>query len=183
MRFFRRILPVLAALAMIVSLIPAGVLAEEPVTEAISVSVTAKGPQPATPETFTIRLTADGDFPMPDSKTGGSADLKIAGPKNGTFPEISFDNVGVYSYTIKMIAGTRAGVKYDSTVYNLKITVHREEDELIVTCALRKQGKTEKLDKCSFEVTYPTNTTSGTPFIPDKDLGMSMYANYGECIE
>ena len=186
MNIFRKIFPVLAALAIIVSLMPAGALTEEsePVTETISVSVTAKGSQPATPETYTIRLTPEGDFPMPGNKTGGSADLKITGPKSGTFPEITFDNVGMYSYTIRMIAGTKSGVKYDSTVYNLKITVHREEEGLMVTCALRKQGKTEKLDKCSFEVTYPTTSGGGgTPFTPDDDLGMGMLINVGDCLE
>ncbi len=184
MKTFQRIFPVLAVLAMIVTLLPAGAMADEPLTASVNVSITAKGTAPATPETFTIRMTADGEYPMPGGAAGGTADLQITGPKSGTFPAITFDNVGIYTYTIKMIAGTKKDVKYDSTVFSLKITVHREDGKLVVTCAVRKQGKMEKLDKCTFEVTYPTPTGGGgTPFIPDDDLGMGMMINVGDCLE
>ncbi len=206
MKTMLKIFSVLAVLAMIVSLIPMTVLAETPVTATIKATVAVKGKQPSPAETYTIRLTAEeNDFPMPDGKTGGSADLKITGAGSGSFPAISYDRIGVYTYTIKQIAGTSANAKYDSTVYDLKVTVYWEDGALAISVALREEGKDKKLDTCTFEVEYTAKTTptptptptskpeptptpkrgggGGTPLTPDDDLGMGGYINIGECIE
>lgn len=156
MKTFLKIFSVLAVLTLIASLVPMSAMAYEPVTEAFKVKVTAKGPTPETPEVYTIRMTADGNYPMPGGKTGGSADLKITGPGSGTFPAMSFDNIGIYTYTIKMIAGKSLGVKYDSAVYHLKLTVVREDEKLVVYRALRKEGVSGKVDDCIFVVEYPS---------------------------
>ena len=156
MKLFQKFFSVLAVLTLIASLIPVGALSYEAVTTSFKVTVTAKGPLPETPEVYTIRMTADGDFPMPGGKTGGSADLKITGPGSGTFPEMSFDNIGIYTYTIKQVAGKNLGVKYDSSEYYLKITVVREDGKLILTRALRKKGVDGKVKECVFEVEYPS---------------------------
>ena len=78
------------------------------------------------------------------------------GAGSGSFSGITYDNVGIYQYTIELVPGTNLGVTYDSTVYNLKVTVHRENGKLVVTRALRKQGDAEKIDNCAFEVVYPS---------------------------
>ena len=81
-----KIFSVLTLLAMIVSLLPAAALADNPLTVTIPASVSIEGTPPVSPETYTIRMTADGDYPMPGGSTGGSVDLKITGPGSGTFP-------------------------------------------------------------------------------------------------
>ncbi len=199
MKTMLKIFSVLAVLAMIGSLMPITALAEPtPVTATIKVSVAVEGTPPSPAEVYTIRLTADGDdFPMPDGKTGGTADLKITGPGNGSFPAITYDKIGIYTYTIKQVAGTNSSATYDSTVYNLKVTVYWENDTLAVSVALRKTGTDKKLDTCSFKVKYPTKTPptptpkptpkpnrgGGTPFTPDKDLNGGTMINIGDCIE
>ena len=197
MKTMLKIFSVLTALAMIFSLAPLTALAETPVTAAIRASVAIEGTAPVPAETYTIRLTADGkDFPMPNQQTGGTADLKITGAGSGTFPAITFDRTGVYTYTVKQIAG-KASAAYDSTVYDLKITVYWENEALAISVALRKNGSEKKLDTCSFKVKYPTKISptptpkptpkpgggGGTPFTPDKDLNGGMIINVGDCLE
>ncbi len=196
MKTMRKIFSVLAVLAMIGSLIPVTALAEPtPVTVTIKASVAVEGTPPSPAETYTIRLTAEGDdYPMPNGKAGGTADLKITGPGNGSFPAISYDHAGVFTYTIRQVKGTNSEATYDSTVYNLKVTVYWENDALAVSVALRKTGTDKKLDTCSFKVKYPTKVPptptpkpkrggGGTPFTPDKDLNGGTMINIGDCIE
>jgi len=194
MKTMLKIFSILAAIAL---LIPLTATAETPVTATIRASVTLEGTAPTPAETYTIRLTADGeDCPMPDKKTGGTADLKITVAGSGAFPAITFDRVGIYTYTVRMIKG-KANATYDSTVYDLKITVYQEEDSLAVSVALRKTGSEKKLDTCSFKVKYPTIVPptptpkptpkpgggGGTPFTPDKDLNGGTIINVGDCLE
>ena len=162
MKTYLKIFSVLAVLAMIVSLVPVSATADDPLTTSVRVSVSTKGTPPETPEAYTIRMTANGDCPMPGGKTGGTADLTITGPGKGSFPAMSFDNVGIYTYTIKQVAGANKDAKYDSSVYELKITIYRDNGKLMLATALRKKGVEEKLDVCAFEVIYPVATVDLT---------------------
>src|SRR5699024_6085022 len=50
------------------------------------------------------------------------------------FDGTTFDEVGVYHYTISEVEGTQGGVTYDSTVYNLSVeVVDGREGQLIAT--------------------------------------------------
>ena len=163
MKTMLKILSVLAVLVLTAALAPMAAQAESPVTAVIKTSVTVTGTQPSAPETYKIRLTPEGmDFPMPGGLTGGTADLSITGPGSGTFPAISFARIGIYTYKIRMVAGTSAKATYDTTVYDLKITVYREGDALALSVALREEGTEKKLDRCSFTVEYaaPSEMTS-----------------------
>ena len=155
MKSLLKIFSVLAVLAIAVSMAPVTALADDPLTVSIPVSVSIEGTPPVTPETYTIRMTADGDYPMPGGATGGSFDLKITGPGTGTFPAITFDHVGIFTYTIRQSAGSDTTAQYDSTVYTLKVTVYWKDGVLELSCALRKQGEETKLDSCPFKVIYP----------------------------
>ena len=56
----------LAAIGMImILLLTVCAATAEGVSETLQVSISTKGTPPETPETYTVRLTADGDFPMP----------------------------------------------------------------------------------------------------------------------
>ena len=128
----------------------------------IEVKVSLEGIAPDTPETYTFRLTADGDYPMPEGASGKNYDLKISGAGSASFPGIEFDQIGIYTYTVKQIPGTTDGVTYDSDVYNVKITVYYKDDGSLATAvAIRKDGSDEKVP-IEFINEYPAEQTSRT---------------------
>lgn len=164
----------LAAIGIILVLLLTVCAATAEVTETVGkVTVSTLGTPPETPETYTIRLTADGDFPMPaGSKTGSDGkqyfDLAVKGTNDGTdagasFPSISYDRVGEYTYTVKMIPGTAEGATYDSSMYDVKVTVYNNEDYsgFETAVAVRLHGKDKKVP-ITFVVTYPVEKTEKT---------------------
>lgn len=152
----------IVAIGIILVLLLSVCTATAEATGTINVSVSIEGKAPATPETYTIRLTADGDFPMPEGADGKTCDLKVSGAKSASFPAISFDQIGIYTYTVKQIAGKAEGVTYDSSVYNVKITVYNgDKGGLSVSVAIRKQGSDKKVP-IEFVNTYPDAKTTET---------------------
>ena len=154
----------LAAIGMIlVLLLSVCALAAEEVTETLSVSVSTKGTPPETPETYTVRLTADGDFPMPEGSQNGVYDLQVKGAASASFPKISYDRPGVYTYTVRQVPGTQAGVKYDDSVFNVKVQVYNNAagDGFEIVTAIRRQGNTEKTP-IGFVNIYPAELVSKT---------------------
>ena len=154
----------LAAIGMIlVLLLSVCALAAEQVAETLSVSVSTKGTPPETPETYTVRLTADGDFPMPEGSQNGVYDLQVKGAASASFPKISYDRPGVYTYTVQQVPGTQAGVKYDDSVFNVKVQVYNNAtwDGFEIVTAIRRQGNTEKTS-IGFVNIYPAELVSKT---------------------
>lgn len=133
------------------------------VTETMSVSVSTKGTPPATPETYTIRLSAEGDFPMPAGANGRNYDLKITGAASASFPEISYDRVGIYTYTVKQIPGSTAGVQYDASIFDVKVQVYNNKDMngFEIATAIRKRGSETKTS-VAFVNIYPVERVSKT---------------------
>ena len=133
------------------------------VTETVKVSVSTKGTPPATPETYTIRLSAEGDFPMPEKANGRIYDLKITGATSADFPKISYDRVGIYTYTVKQIPGSTEGVQYDSSVYDVKVQVYNNKDMngFEIATAIRKRGSETKTS-VAFVNVYPVERVSKT---------------------
>lgn len=166
MRSKIKIFTVLCALVMIAWLAMLPGLAEEAVTTPdISVSVGIVGTPPASPEDYVLRLTAQGDIPMPEGKIGGTYDLTVSGAGSAVFPQISYDNVGVYAYTIAQVPGSSPdALNYDDTEYDLKVTVHREDGKLVATCALREKSIEGKIGvlSCPFTNEYAVATVSQT---------------------
>ena len=165
----------LAAIGLIMVLLLSGCAATaDGVTETLSVSVSSKGTPPEKPETYTIRLTAEGDFPMPDGyKTGKDGkyyyDLEIKGSEGATgtgsasFPKITYERPDIYTYTVKQIPGKTAGVKYDDSVYDVKVQVYNNKDMngFEITTAIRKRGNETKTS-IAFVNTYPVELVSKT---------------------
>ena len=154
----------LAAIGLIlVLLLSVCAAAADGVSETLNVSISVKGTPPATSETYTIRLTADGDFPMPTGAEGRNYDLKVTGAASASFPVISYDRVGIYTYSVTQVPGTQAGVKYDDSVFNVKVQVYNNAagDGFEIVTAIRKRGNETKTP-ITFVNTYPTELVSKT---------------------
>ena len=136
MRKMLQLMLVLALVAVsVLATIPA--FAAEDLTAQVEVEMKTTGTPPDPAETYTIRLEADGDYPMPEGKVGGTYDLEITGAGSAKFPAITYDNIGVFTYTITQVAGSYPGATYDSAEYDLTVTVYRntETDEIQLAVA------------------------------------------------
>ena len=143
------------------------------VTETLDVSVSSKGTPPEKPETYTVRLSANGDFPMPEGSQNGEKgkyfDLEITGSAeatgtgSGSFPTIAFERPGIYTYTVKQIPGSAEGVTYDSSVYDVKVQVYNNAagNGLNIATAVRKRGNDEKTS-IEFVNIYPVELLNKT---------------------
>ena len=163
----------LTAFGILAALLAAAcAVAAEPLSMPIAVSISTRGTPPEAPETYTVRMTADeAGNPMPEGAKDGVYDLTISGAASvnepgagqGSFPGIVFDRVGIYTYTIRQIAGTAAGAEYDSTAYTLKVTVsNRTGGGFDVTPVARRQGQTVKTTDVSFINSYAVEKTEKT---------------------
>ncbi len=158
----------LAAIGMImILLLTVCAATAEGVSETLQVSISTKGTPPETPETYTVRLTADGDFPMPAGYQTGAdgkyTDLTITGAASKSFPSITYERPGIYTYTVKQIPGTAEGVTYDSSVYDVKVQVYNNEagTGFEIATAIRKQGSKDKTP-ITFVNIYPVELISKT---------------------
>ena len=147
-----------AALCLGGTAIPAA--AEGELSVAIPVKVEQEGHLEAdAPDTVQIVLEAsDASNPMPEGAEAGQYKIPVetAGEKEFAF---SFDQVGIYEYTVKQEPGTSGHCTYDSREYALKVQVINGADggfESVV--ALRESGKEDKVDICSFKNVYEYDT-------------------------
>ena len=126
------------------------------VAGSVDVEVSVNGLFP--PDTYVIEMTADDpSFPMPEGSSGGVYKLTLNGPGAGKIPQITFDKLGVYTYTIKQLKGNSAFAKsYDATVYHYTVAVTRntKTNEWFPQAWLTVEGKDTKPDKCSFVNEY-----------------------------
>jgi len=75
-------------------------------------------------ETYNITLKADdSSYPMPAGSSNGTYTLKALGNQQTDFPEIIYDTLGVYTYTIHQQAGSNEFATYDDTLYTLTVSV------------------------------------------------------------
>lgn len=162
---FRSAIMTLIALAMcLVMTVPA--MAEESGTvQAVELkaTITLEGTLPTKPEDFTVRLTAeDPSNPMPEGSADGVYDLIITGAATEAFPEMIFEDLGVYAYTVEQIAGTNENMKsYDARKYNVTVYVLNavEGDGREVTVTLSDAASEDqmvKLDAIEFHNVYKT---------------------------
>ena len=141
-------------------------LAEQP---AVTVGVTVKlvgSPLPDPAEAYTIQLkSAKADNPMPQGAVDGVAETTVTGAGSANLPEIVFQRVGVYEYTVSQVAGKTADCTYDSSVYHLTVYVTNSEsgEGLEATAVLYKNNEGDKLSVAEFTNTYPTVTPTPAP--------------------
>ncbi len=100
-------------------------------TPSVTISVTKSltGTLPPVAEEFVFNMAADDpSFPMPEGSEDGLCSISIKGAGDVDFPAITFDQVGIYTYTIYETPGRNVKCKYDKTVYYMVITVTNNAD-------------------------------------------------------
>ncbi len=103
----------------------------------LEVTIAMDGVPPVEAEEYAVRLVAaDPVYPLPE---GGAGGVWVSAPvtTQGTVPIVmTYDNVGVFSYTVSQVipaAGQRGpGMEYETTEYELRVTVFREDGVLKV---------------------------------------------------
>ena len=123
----------------------------------VPVTISLSGTLPSPAEDFTVVLKADdADYPMPEGTVNGAYTMTIAGEGAENFPNIVYDRVGVYTYTIYQVDGTNEKCTYDDTVYALIVTVSNKEDYsgLEATAVLYPDSEGDKLYGAEFDNAY-----------------------------
>ena len=171
---FSKILLTLAALILcLAAMMSPALAAANGLTVQLDAGITLEGTLPDPAETYTIRLTADDSAnPMPGGQTGGSYDLEITGAGAASFPEITYDKLGIYTYTIAQVAGSNADCTYDARTYSLTVSVINagQGGGLAVEVALREDGAVEKTDKAVFHNAYKVIVPTAAPTTEPGDI-------------
>ncbi len=154
---FRAVMAAMCMLAMTVS----AFAAETPaVTVPVTVSLTGTLPEPA--EEYNVVLKAeDAAYPMPEGAKDGEYALTITGESTENFPEITYNRVGIYTYTIAQVAGSNEKCTYDKTVYTLTVQITNAEDGdgLEATAVLYADEDGNKRPCAEFTNEYEVETT------------------------
>lgn len=104
------------------------VIVDPPVEKRIS------GDRPSTNSTFVFYLKADNaSYPMPDGSASGIRTVTVTGPGSTDFGNITYTQVGTYTYTAYEKNGLASGYTYDSTVYHMTVVVTRMNGSLSAT--------------------------------------------------
>ena len=145
------------------------VMAEEDLQVSIPVEISLSGTLPKEDESFTVNLEAeDASYPMPSGSENGLYQMSLKGAQTQSFPAISYDRVGVYTYTIYQSKGSNEKCSYDSTVYNLIVYITNASDGsgLKETAILTKDGSEDKLASASFKNAYQVEPTATPTTVP-----------------
>jgi pilin isopeptide linkage protein len=88
---------------------------------------------PATPGVFKFRLTAEYPTqPMPPGSTNGVKEVQIVGSGEEEFGTWSYDQAGVYNYTIHEVNTFEAGYTFDTAIYTITDTVTDVNGQLVL---------------------------------------------------
>jgi pilin isopeptide linkage protein len=109
------------------------VLVDPPVSKVLT------GDTPSTPAQFTFRFTGQGGAPMPPGSTNGVKVVNILGTGAVDFGDITYTVPGVYHYTISEVNTGAAGYTYDTTIYNMDVTVTLVSGRLDAVREISKQ--------------------------------------------
>ncbi len=135
----------------------------------IPVNISLSGAVPETAEDYTVVMKADdSSFPMPNGSESDEYELTVTGEGKADFPSISYNHVGVYTYTISEEKGNNEKCTYDSAVYSLTVYITNAEDGngLEATAVLYSSLGGDKLDAAKFTNSYeaePTPTPTAEP--------------------
>lgn len=154
-----RLTALFLALLAVVTMLPAHAVTTH--TLRLPVSITTTGSAPG--ESYTILLVADrSDCPMPAGSQNGVYALRADGARETDFPAISYDRMGVFSYSIYQQAGT-AALKYDDTRYALTVYITQGTGGTDMSVMLTRAGDADKLDVCAFTNMYPVTVEHDPP--------------------
>ena len=153
---------IVAAFAFFLSITPrAAVAAMQDAEAKITITKHISGIE-GTDEVFAFQISADDEaFPMPDN-----AEATIAGEGKASF-NISYGEVGIYTYTVREIAGSGEYCTYDDTVYAVSVYVLWDEEngklDTVVVCADENDYKTEAVFTNVYTPPVPPQTPTPTP--------------------
>ena len=107
----------------------------------------------------TLVPTTQFDFVLKDASGNIVETVKNVG-KDITFSDLTFNDTGVYNYTVSEIAGDDGQVTYDNTIYNVTVTVtlDKESNSLIASVAITANSE-------SSQIVF-NNTTKNSPIDP-----------------
>ncbi len=149
--------------------------AEELPGVSVPVTISLSGTLPYPAEDYVVVLKADDSaYPMPEGSVDGAYSLTITGEDTENFPTITYDRVGIYTYTVYQVAGTNQKCTYDDTVYTLMVTISNKEDYsgLEATAVLYPDSEGDKLPGAEFdneyEIVKPTPTDPDSPKTGDE---------------
>ena len=137
----------------------------------VPVTIFLSGTLPYPAEDYTVVLKADDSaYPMPEGSVDGVYSLTITGGDTENFPTITYDRVGIYTYTVYQVAGTNQKCTYDDTVYSLMVTISNKEDYsgLEATAVLYPDFDGDKLPGAEFANEYKVDPPSDTPKTGDE---------------
>lgn len=156
-KFVMRIVLVLWVLALCVSMLGLTVCAAtDPVSATIQVNTALSGSLPDKPESFVVEMTADqAGAPMPQGAEDGVYTMKLQGAASGKI-QMSYDRVGVYSYTIRQLPNADADCVLDSGVYHatVYVTSGTRYDDLYASAVLTREGAADKQEQVVFSNRY-----------------------------
>ena len=144
-KFVKRFALVLCMVALCIGMLGVTAFAAyEPATASIPVEIALTGYLPVTPDTFQVELSADdAAFPMPEGAVDGKYTIDIVGASSGAF-DITFDTLGVYTYTVKQLDLGNEDCYQDSSVYKIVVQVLNNSDytafelNVVVSCEEEK---------------------------------------------
>ena len=154
----------ITAMCCITTALPAYAAELPGVSVPVTISLSGTLPYPA--EDYTVVLKAeDAAYPMPSGTISGAYSMTITGKGTKNFPVITYDRVGVYTYTIYQVAGTNKKCTYDETVYTLLVQITNKEDYsgLEATAVLYPDSDGEKLPGAEFLNKYKVELPSDSP--------------------
>lgn len=164
--FLALVMTVICSMTMI---LPAYAAELPGVSVPVTISLSGTLPYPA--EDYTVVLKADDSaYPMPEGSVDGVYSLTITGEDTENFPTITYDRVGIYTYTVYQVAGTNQKCTYDDTVYSLTVTISNKEDYsgLEATAVLYPDSDGDKLPAAEFANKYKVDPPSDTPKTGDE---------------
>ncbi len=112
---------------------------------------------------FEFILSAEDDkTPMPNGQFGGSVTISNDSDGSFNFGKITYKEVGTYNYTVSEVRGSESNYTYDTSVYNVTVTVSKDGDALKTDVKVEKDGQPVDLtsEGAVFEF---TNTKKRTP--------------------
>lgn len=158
---FNKVFCIILVLLLCCSL-SAMAFAASPVSVSLEVSTVLSGTPAEESETFEFVLTS--------LDTGDEFFTTVDGAGTARFDRLTFNQVGVYKYTVRQTQGVNPNCTYDSTIYYVTISVFNGQNgyDFRMTATVYKDGADEKQDSIVFENVYKAVPTEPTkPSEPD----------------
>lgn len=129
---------------------------EQQATLSLTVTNTVSGNQGSTTP-FTFQIDGKDNAPMPETNQ-----ITINGSGKSSFGRMTYDNVGIYYYTVQRLNNGLQDYSDDTSIYTVQVFVtHRSDnpDQLITTAIAYKSGEEGKED-LTFQSVYTGKTTN-----------------------